>query len=107
MSAVSARSLTSTAGAPTTATPAPPPVCPATVESGSQGALVRELQNSLKTNYNNHSFSNTPFNFSPPLMADGIFGPKTVAAVKDYQSAKGLGVDGIVGPKTWHALGYC
>lgn len=38
------------------------------------------------------------------LQTDGIFGPKTDAAVRNYQSAQGLQVDGIVGPKTWGAL---
>ena len=36
--------------------------------------------------------------------ADGIFGPKTEAAVRDFQRAQGLAPDGIVGPKTWAAL---
>lgn len=36
--------------------------------------------------------------------ADGIYGPKTMAAVLAYQAAKGLGADGICGPKTWAAL---
>lgn len=35
---------------------------------------------------------------------DGAFGPKTEAAVKDFQSKKGLGADGIVGEKTLQAL---
>ncbi|TYP57882.1 peptidoglycan-binding domain-containing protein [Thermosediminibacter litoriperuensis] len=34
------------------------------------------------------------------LKVDGIFGPKTLAAVKDFQRKNGLKVDGIVGPKT-------
>ena len=36
---------------------------------------------------------------------DGIFGSKTLSAVKWFQSANGLTVDGIVGPKTLAAMG--
>ena len=35
---------------------------------------------------------------------DGIFGPKTYQAVKNYQSIHGLTPDGIVGPDTWHVI---
>ena len=35
---------------------------------------------------------------------DGIFGIKTLEAVKALQTDKGLVVDGIVGPKTWVVL---
>lgn len=35
---------------------------------------------------------------------DGVFGPKTEAAVKAYQSRHGLVVDGIVGPQTWNTM---
>lgn len=35
---------------------------------------------------------------------DGIFGPKTEAAVKAYQRRHGLKADGIVGPKTWNVI---
>lgn len=36
---------------------------------------------------------------------DGIFGSKTLAAVKNFQKDAGLTVDGIAGPKTLKALG--
>jgi hypothetical protein len=35
---------------------------------------------------------------------DGIFGPNTLAVVKEFQRRHGLEVDGIVGPNTWRAL---
>lgn len=38
------------------------------------------------------------------LDIDGIPGPKTDAAIRDYQGKNGLVVDGIVGPRTWAAL---
>ena len=38
------------------------------------------------------------------LTVDGIFGPKTVTAVRSFQQALGITVDGIVGPLTWRAL---
>jgi hypothetical protein len=38
------------------------------------------------------------------LKVDGIFGPKTLAAVKAFQRSHGLVVDGLVGPKTTAAL---
>ncbi|MEX1279542.1 MAG: peptidoglycan-binding domain-containing protein [Acidimicrobiia bacterium] len=42
---------------------------------------------------------------------DGIIGPVTDGAIKNYQNAHGLTADGIVGPATWNALwvdtAYC
>lgn len=35
---------------------------------------------------------------------DGVQGPETDAAVRDFQGSKGLTVDGIVGGQTWSAL---
>ena len=62
-----------------------------TLKSGSTGASVKELQQKL----NNKGYS---------LNCDGIFGAKTLTAVKAFQKSKGLVIDGIVGTKTWTAL---
>ena len=39
-----------------------------------------------------------------PVAVDGIYGPKTMEAVKQYQKANGLLSDGVVGPATWGKL---
>jgi peptidoglycan hydrolase-like protein with peptidoglycan-binding domain len=41
---------------------------------------------------------------SPTLVEDGQIGPKSVAAIKSFQTAHGLTPDGIAGPKTKTAL---
>lgn len=58
-----------------------------TIKQGSRGEDVKTLQNKLN------------------LIADGIFGPLTDEAVREFQKTNGLTVDGIVGPKTWEKLG--
>ena len=58
---------------------------------GSQGSDVTELQKLLNKN-------------GYTLDEDGIFGDKTLAAVKEYQQKNNLDVDGIVGENTWGAL---
>ncbi len=58
-----------------------------TLKRGSCGAEVKTLQGKLN------------------LMADGIFGPLTEEAVKEFQKRKGLKADGVVGAQTWAALG--
>ena len=60
---------------------------------GSSGNEVRQIQEKLKRwGYYNGSI-------------DGIFGSKTLEAVKSFQRKNGLTVDGIAGPKTLAAMG--
>lgn len=61
-------------------------------KTGSKGTGVTELQKSL----NNSGYG---------LATDGIYGPKTAAAVKDYQTKNNLTVDGIAGNQTLSSLG--
>lgn len=67
------------------------------VSQGSTGYAVRGVQEEFQ--YRN--LSGDP---SKGLQIDGIFGPKTDAAVRAFQRNVGLVVDGIVGPLTWRAL---
>jgi peptidoglycan hydrolase-like protein with peptidoglycan-binding domain len=64
-----------------------------TIRTGSSGANVRRLQRLL--------VMMKLLNFDE---IDGAFGPKTDAAVRDFQSGNGLAIDGVVGPQTWNAL---
>ena len=60
---------------------------------GSSGSEVTQIQTKLKRwGYYNGNI-------------DGIYGSKTVAAVRSFQSKNGLTVDGIAGPKTLQAMG--
>jgi hypothetical protein len=63
---------------------------------GSSGPQVLELQKDL----NKVRIAQG----KPPLTADGMFGPKTEAAVKEFQREQGLKPDGLVGPQTKAAL---
>lgn len=58
-----------------------------TIKLGSRGEDVKILQGRLN------------------LLQDGIFGPLTQEAVKEFQQSKGLVPDGIVGANTWVKLG--
>lgn len=58
-----------------------------TLKIGSKGSEVKILQIRLN------------------LIADGIFGPITQEAVKDFQKKNNLTTDGIVGSTTWAKLG--
>jgi peptidoglycan hydrolase-like protein with peptidoglycan-binding domain len=63
-----------------------------TIHPGATGDVVRRAQRALRR---------TP---NLGLVVDGVFGPATETAVKQFQSGAGLAPDGIVGPGTWHAL---
>ncbi|MEH7515599.1 peptidoglycan-binding domain-containing protein [Gottfriedia acidiceleris] len=66
---------------------AKPPAYPGTIlKSGSKGNSVKLVQKELG------------------IKADGIFGPITDRAVRNFQKKNGLTVDRIVGPKTWAKL---
>jgi hypothetical protein len=67
---------------------APPPPAlelPPTLRLGDKGDDVRLLQAAV-------------------MAHDGIYGPQTERAVRDYQTAHGLTVDGICGPQTWSSI---
>ena len=60
---------------------------------GSRGDEVKQIQEKLKRwGYYNGS-------------VDGIYGSKTLEAVKSFQRKNGLTVDGVAGPKTLSAMG--
>ncbi len=68
-------------------------VAVATYKNGSTGSVVKNIQTKLKR-WGYYSGS-----------IDGVYGPKTVAAVKYFQRRNGLTADGIAGPKTLSAMG--
>jgi peptidoglycan hydrolase-like protein with peptidoglycan-binding domain len=68
-----------------------------TVRQGSSGDAVRGVQEEF-------AFRNLSGIPGTGLKIDGVFGPKTEAAVRGFQQALSIAVDGIVGPITWRAL---
>lgn len=66
------------------------------VKKGSTGDAVRGVQEVIKF----HDQSDE----GPPVQIDGIFGPRTDAWVRGFQTAVGTTSDGIAGPITWRAL---
>lgn len=69
------------------------PSLPPTQRYGSRGPHVLDLQQRLRNAGHD------------PGPVDGLFGPRTEAAVQSYQRSRGLAVDGVVGRQTWGALG--
>lgn len=64
-----------------------------TLDRNDRGAAVSELQQGLRDG-----------GYAPGPV-DGIFGPRTEAAVRAFQTDRGIEVDGIVGRQTWGELG--
>lgn len=62
------------------------------LKQGSHGKVVKELQRQLR---NLHYYNGT---------LDGIYGPVTEKAVKNFQRTNHIAVDGIAGPTTFSAL---
>ena len=62
------------------------------ISNGSKGTDVTTMQKMLNVVINSN------------LKEDGICGPKSVTAIKNFQKAYGLKEDGICGPKTWEKL---
>ena len=67
------------------------------VKKGSTGDAVRGVQEVIR-------FHDQSGGEGPPVHVDGIFGPKTDAWIRGFQTAVGTASDGIVGPITWRAL---
>lgn len=63
-----------------------------TLRKGSTGEAVREAQEALAA-----------LGYDVGAI-DGVYGTKTIAAVKEFQADKGLTVDGVCGAATWAAL---
>ena len=68
------------------------------IRQGSRGPYVTVIQTEL-----NRISRNYPAIPRIPEV-DGIFGPRTEAAVRKFQEVFGLDVDGVVGKSTWYAL---
>lgn len=77
---------------------------PPTLGEGAQGAVVEGLETAL-----NEGRGQFAPDTGPLLVVDGLFGPKTAAAVKGAQQLGGISADGVVGLQTWalpvHAAG--
>ena len=67
------------------------------VQNGSTGDAVRGVQEVIK-------FHDQSDGEGTPIQIDGIFGPRTEAWVRGFQTAVGTASDGIVGPITWRAM---
>jgi len=70
---------------------------PDVLREGDTGSIVRDLQYMLAV----------VADYYPQVRSieyDGVFGPRTADAVRDFQTLAGLPADGVVGPVTWRQL---
>ena len=68
-----------------------------TLEEGSSGEKVRQMQEQLNV-------IAEAYPALPKITADGIYGPATERAVRDFQSVFGLPVTGKVDYPTWYKI---
>ncbi len=61
------------------------------IRPGDRGTVVMDLQNKLVAK-------------GAKIVPDGVYGPRTEAAVRSLQAAYGIAVDGVTGPQTFAAL---
>jgi murein L,D-transpeptidase YcbB/YkuD len=61
------------------------------IREGSRGQVVKSMQALLNV-------------YGANIAVDGIFGPKSTIALKNYQTSHNLTADGICGEKTWNKL---
>jgi murein L,D-transpeptidase YcbB/YkuD len=77
---------------------------PPTLDQGSHGPVVENLQAAL-----NEGKGDFAPGSNPVLAVDGIYGSQTAIAVKGTQQLGGIAADGVVGLQTWalpvHAAG--
>jgi hypothetical protein len=73
------------------------PAAPPTLQKGSKGEAVRQLQNKLV-------LAGFQKGQGFQVKADGDFGKNTEAAVRAFQSKGGLAATGVADPATWSAL---
>lgn len=81
--------------APAPGAPAPPTQAPVASSAGASSPALREVQARLNRDYPAYS----------RLVEDGVDGPRTRAAVSEFQRRAGLTADGVAGPRTRARLG--
>jgi hypothetical protein len=78
---------------PPVAKEAPTPPATPVLRIGATGQAVQHMQLLLQAN-----------GFYLAKNCDGRFGPRTLAALVEFQRSRGLATDGVCGPKTWKEL---